>query len=81
MYWEMTEMMELVFKDAKIILANVLIMFKWFRGKHEHNEEVNRKAPNEFLEMKNIWSENFIGQKEHLFRHWRRKIYILEDIA
>lgn len=63
MYWEMTEMMELVFKDAKIILANVLIMFKWFRGKHEHNEEVNSKSPKwiprneKYLKWKFHWTE------------------------
>ena len=41
----MTEMMELVFKDTKIILENVLIMFKLFKGKHEHKEEINSKSP------------------------------------
>lgn len=63
MYWEMTEMMELVFKNTKIILANVLIMFKWFRGKHEHKEEVNSKSPKwiprneKYLKWKFHWIE------------------------
>ena len=39
MYWEMTEVMELVFKDTKITLTNVLILLSDL----EENVNIMRK--------------------------------------